>query len=139
MATPASVVANHLRAVKLIKKSLLITSDFPPVPGGESVWFYHIFRQLPADRVVVLAPRLPGAGDFDLKQRFAVHRTGGVSYGSVLGKTAKSINFLKYLFKMLQRNDIGLIHCGQAISIGPIGLLAKRLYRIPYFVYFFGH
>ena len=123
----------------MIKKSLLITSDFPPVPGGESVWFYNIFRHLPSSKVVVLAPQLPGAKSFDLKQQFIVHRARGVSYGSILGKATKSINFLIDQFKIYQQDDIELLHCGQAISVGPVGLLFKRLYGIPYFIYFFGH
>ena len=123
----------------MIKKTLLITSDFPPVPGGESVWFYNIFRHLPSSKFVVLAPQLPGAKNFDLKQQFIVHRAKGVSYGSILGKATKSINFLIDLFKIHQQDDIELLHCGQAISLGPIGLLFKRLYGIPYFIYFFGH
>ena len=34
---------------------LLISSDFPPVPGGQSRYLYDLWSCLPADQVVVLA------------------------------------------------------------------------------------
>lgn len=48
-----------------MKNSLLLTNDYPPVPGGISTVFYHIWKYFPEDRMPVLTPRVDGAEVFD--------------------------------------------------------------------------
>ena len=122
-----------------MRKSLLITSDFPPVPGGESVWFYNIFTLLPSSKVIVIAPELPGAEEFDSKQQLVIRRVKGILHGTILKKLMKSIEFLAYSLNTCWQANIEVVHCGQALSVGPIGLLLKCLRGTPYFIYFFGH
>ena len=53
-----------------MKRSLLLTYDFPPVPGGISTVFYHIWKYFPPDRMLVLTPRMEGDGDTDRRSAF---------------------------------------------------------------------
>jgi len=55
-------------------RALLVTNDFPPRIGGVQQYEWNLVRQLPADRVAVLAPRWPGWREHDRDQAFAVHR-----------------------------------------------------------------
>ncbi len=53
---------------------LLLTQDFPPaLPGGISVYYYHLCRAI-GGAVSVLAPRAADAAEFDASQPFAIHR-----------------------------------------------------------------
>ena len=45
---------------KVLKKSLLVTLDFPPNLGGVATFYYNVCRNLPADKIVVLAPKQAG-------------------------------------------------------------------------------
>jgi len=57
-----------------IPRVLLVTNDFPPRIGGVQQYEWNLIRQLPADRVAVLAPSWPGWRERDREQAFAVHR-----------------------------------------------------------------
>ena len=64
-----------------MKKSLLITSTFPPQVGGMEDYLYNIAKRLPKDKVVVLAPTRSISGEkvdsykFDKEQNFKIYRT----------------------------------------------------------------
>lgn len=57
-----------------MRRTLLLTNDFPPRPGGIQSYVHALARRLPADRVVVYAPAWPGAAEFDAQQPFPVIR-----------------------------------------------------------------
>jgi phosphatidylinositol alpha-1,6-mannosyltransferase len=69
-----------------VRRTLLITNDFPPRVGGIQSYVHELASRLPADRLTVLASQYPGAAKFDAAQRFSVVRyptsvllpTGGV-------------------------------------------------------------
>ncbi|MGW4122619.1 glycosyltransferase family 4 protein [Nocardia sp. NPDC004711] len=57
-------------------RTLLVTNDFPPRPGGIQSYLHALARQLPADELVVYAPRWRGDSHwkFDAQQPFQVVR-----------------------------------------------------------------
>ena len=57
-----------------IPRTLLVTNAFPPKVGGIQTFMEGLWRALPADRVGVLAPRFPGADDYDAGEPFLVRR-----------------------------------------------------------------
>ncbi len=57
-----------------MRRTLLLTNDFPPRTGGIQSYLYELAVRLPADRLVVYAPAWPGAADFDAGQPFQVVR-----------------------------------------------------------------
>ncbi len=60
-----------------MRRTLLITNDFPPRAGGIQSYVQALAERLPADRLVVYAPAWPGAADFDAAQQFEVVRHPG--------------------------------------------------------------
>jgi phosphatidylinositol alpha-1,6-mannosyltransferase len=60
-----------------MRRTLLVTNDFPPRAGGIQSYVHALATRLPADRLVVYAPAWPGADEFDAAQPFPVvrHRT----------------------------------------------------------------
>ncbi|QIS10887.1 glycosyltransferase family 4 protein [Nocardia arthritidis] len=57
-------------------RTLLVTNDFPPRPGGIQSYLHALATQLPPDDLVVYAPRWRGDSHlkFDAKQKFQVVR-----------------------------------------------------------------
>ncbi|MFE5289728.1 glycosyltransferase family 4 protein [Nocardia sp. NPDC056611] len=57
-------------------RTLLVTNDFPPRPGGIQSYLHALAQQLPADELVVYAPRWKGDSHwkFDAQQPFQVVR-----------------------------------------------------------------
>ncbi len=58
-------------------RTLLVSNDFPPRPGGIQGYLHELARRLPPDDLVVYAPDWPGAGSFDAAQPFTVVRHPG--------------------------------------------------------------
>ena len=59
-------------------RTLLVTNDFPPRPGGIQSYLQNLVDRLPADQMTVYAPRWRGDAAFDGAQPYEIvrHRTG---------------------------------------------------------------
>jgi phosphatidylinositol alpha-1,6-mannosyltransferase len=57
-----------------VAKTILVTNDFPPRPGGIQQFVYNLAIRQPADSVVVYASTWRGAAKFDAEQPFEVVR-----------------------------------------------------------------
>ena len=55
-------------------RTLVVTNDFPPRPGGIQAFVHSLASRLPQDEVVVYAPTWKGSDDFDAAQHFPVVR-----------------------------------------------------------------
>jgi phosphatidylinositol alpha-1,6-mannosyltransferase len=55
-------------------KTLVVTNDFPPRPGGIQAFVHNLAVRRPSGSVVVYAPAWPGAETFDAAQPFPVVR-----------------------------------------------------------------
>src|ERR1700761_7378849 len=57
-----------------MRRTLIVTNDFPPRQGGIQSFVYELARRLDADRLTVYAPKGDGAAAFDPPQPFQVVR-----------------------------------------------------------------
>ena len=59
-----------------MRRTLLVTNDFPPRPGGIQSYLHSFASQLPGEELVVYAPRWRGDSHekFDARQPFEVIR-----------------------------------------------------------------
>ena len=57
-----------------MRRTLLISNDFPPRAGGIQSYVHELACHLPAADLVVYAPAWPGAAEFDAAQPYPVHR-----------------------------------------------------------------
>jgi phosphatidyl-myo-inositol dimannoside synthase len=60
-----------------IPRTLLVTNDFPPRVGGIQRTLHALVRELPADRVTVLAPSWEGTEAFDAVEPYRIVRASG--------------------------------------------------------------
>ena len=57
-----------------MRRTLIVTNDFPPRLGGIQSFVHELARRLPPERLTVYAPAWDGAAEFDAKQPFEVIR-----------------------------------------------------------------
>lgn len=57
-----------------MRRTLLVTNDFPPRAGGIQSYLHELATRLPADALTVYAPAWDGAAEFDAAQPFGVYR-----------------------------------------------------------------
>jgi phosphatidylinositol alpha-1,6-mannosyltransferase len=57
-----------------VARTLVVTNDYPPRVGGIQRTLEALVRQLPGDRVGVVAPGLPGSSAFDARAGYRVFR-----------------------------------------------------------------
>ena len=57
-----------------MRRTLVVTNDFPPRPGGIQTFVHEYVRRLPADSVVVYTSSWRDAAEFDAQQAFPVVR-----------------------------------------------------------------
>lgn len=120
------------------KMSLLITNDFPPIVSGISTVFYQIWKRLPSDRTMILAPKAPGCDEFDKKEPFHIIRKRIPTGESGKTKLVKMIFNIFYALCYAKKYNIGKLHCGQILSVGLAGLICKKLFGVKYNVYVYG-
>ncbi len=58
-------------------RTLVVTNDFPPRPGGIQAFVHALASRQPAGEVVAYAPAWEGATAFDAAQPFPVVRHPG--------------------------------------------------------------
>ncbi len=120
------------------EKSLLITNDFPPIVSGISTAFYQLWRYLPNERIVVMAPKTNGSAEFDDGQTFIILRKWLPVGESNIAKLVKSVLVTLRALYVVPKYRARKLHCGQILSAGLAGLVCKRIFGAPYAVYVYG-
>jgi len=100
-------------------RTLLVTNDFPPRPGGIQIFVHKLAVRQPADSLVVYASSWRGAAEFDAEQPLEVvrDRTG------VLLPTPR---VARRAAELARAHDCDTVWFGAA---APLGLLAAGLRR----------
>ena len=62
------------RYTRPVRRTLIVTNDFPPRRGGIQSFVHALATRLPAGTVTVYAPAWKGAAEFDARQPFPVIR-----------------------------------------------------------------
>jgi len=118
--------------------SLLITNDFPPIVSGISTVFYHLIRNLPGEKPLILAPQVRGCEEWDRREGFSVIRKRMPLGESQKAKLLKALLNTFWAFYYVRKLGVKKLHCGQVLSSGFAGFLCKRILGIPYSVWVYG-
>lgn len=116
---------------------LVVTNKFAPHRGGTAVVWENWCQNWPAQDLTVIAPLTPGSREFDASVGYRVIR---VWYPDI-PKIRMLFVYLMLAFRALLEclaTRPSLIHCGQVFETGPVGLVAKRLFKIPYCIHTYG-
>lgn len=126
-----------------IKKSFLITLDFPPNYGGVASYYYQLVKNMPPEKIVVLAPKINNSEKFDLHEKFTIIRSESLSKiakskGGLFNIKSK-ITWLALAeeIKILAKNHaVEILLIGQVLPLGHLGLILKK--KFPYIVFTHG-
>jgi phosphatidylinositol alpha-1,6-mannosyltransferase len=118
-------------------KALLITNDFPPMAGGEAVWYAQMCGTRPPERIIVLAPHVPGDREFDARQPYRIIRAWAPTSPHPLARLVQIIVLFACGLGIARRKECGDIHIGH-LYLGVIGLALNRWLHLPYVVYLHG-
>jgi phosphatidylinositol alpha-1,6-mannosyltransferase len=118
-------------------RSLLLTNDYPPIPGGISTVYYHMWKFYPEDRMIILTPKVNGAADFDRRSGRRVSRFP--SFGrSVAGRLSGFVTMAFLTAYYVLFRGVREIHAGQILSSGPIGYFFQKVFGIPCYLWLYG-
>ncbi|MEX2289747.1 MAG: glycosyltransferase family 4 protein [Mycobacteriales bacterium] len=98
-------------------RTLVLSNDFPPRPGGIQAYVHSLAARQPDGEVVVYAPAWEGAGAFDAQQPFPVVRHPG----SLMLPTPEVLSRARQIARV---EGCDRVWFGAA---APLGLLAPRL------------
>jgi len=104
-----------------MKKSLLVTIDFPPKLGGVAQYYQNICSNLPKDKIVVLTNKLEGSAEFDKQQQYKIYRKD-LLYKIFWPKWLKMIKQIK---KIVKQENIEQIYVGQILPVGEAAMLVN--------------
>jgi phosphatidyl-myo-inositol dimannoside synthase len=102
-----------------MSRTLLVTNDFPPRPGGIQSFVHNLALRLPPDQVVVYASTFDGVDAFDAAQPFPVVRENT----RMLLPTPV---VARHAVRLAREHECDTVLFGAA---APLGLLASRLRR----------
>lgn len=100
-------------------RTLLVTNDFPPRPGGIQSFVHHLAVRQPPGSLVVFASTWPGAARFDAGQPFEVVRADTRMLLPTPAAARRAV-------ELARAHGCGAVWFGAA---APLGLLADRLRR----------
>ena len=129
--------------------TLLIANSFPPATGGIENLLFRIAQNSSRLELIVLAPDMPGAADFDRQLGFEVVRLSGDG-GSLPTRVRSSLTyrlahpavdtFFRYwrtARRLVRQRKVAVVQCGH-IYAGFIGYCLKLLEGVPYITYIYG-
>ena len=124
--------------MKSKEKVLMISSDFPPIPGGQSRFLYDLWSCLPGEKVVVLVPEVEGAEAVDADLDCRIMRISLPLGGGRWGRVRKAFGLLWAALRVVREEEVRAVHCGQVFSAGFAGYGCRLLEGVPYYPYVHG-
>ena len=109
-----------------MKKTLLVTLDFPPQRGGVARYYDNLCRHLSGGSIVVLAPRAHGFVDeavFSVVRRSLVWRWW-----------PQWLPLFWHIFRAARKHQCKHIAVGQVLPVGTVVWLLSFIWRLPYSV-----
>lgn len=118
-----------------MKKTLLLTLEFPPDIGGISTYYKNLCEELPPQDLYVLAPEKEGCECYDKEKLFTVYRREFYSKTPLWPKWA---GILRTVIPIIRKENVQNILVGNILPLGYIAYLVKMKYKIPYFIFTHG-
>lgn len=117
-----------------MKKTLIITLEFPPHIGGIATYVDLLAQGLPSDKVVVLAPHHKDAKEWDEKRPYTIIRKTLLS--NLFWPRWVRLCFLTWSICRKEKIEVVMLH--HILPVGYAALFVKKIKRIPYIVFSHG-
>ena len=108
---------------------LIFTDNYPPQLGGIGTYAYELAKNLHAEgvEVIVLAPRVEGDKEWDLREKF-------ITYRLVKKRPLFEFHALLLLFYLTLRGHVDRVLCMICHPCGSLAILTNFLFNVPYYV-----
>ena len=121
-----------------MKKTLIITWDFPPQIGGISTYVKRFADSMPSDKVVILTFKIP-------KQKAECKEIDSAVPYKVIRKNLlfpkfiwpRWLRLVWQVWRIVKKEKIEAIHIHNVLPAGYAGFVMKKFKKIPYLI--FGH
>lgn len=100
-------------------RTLLLTNDFPPRPGGIQSYLENLLAHLPADDVIVYAPRWKGCEAYDAAAPYRI-----VRHPTTL--MLPSLAVARRAVALVRENDIHTVWFGAAAPLAVLGPVLRQ-------------
>ncbi len=115
-----------------LKRTLLVTPDFPPKTGGISSYLAAIFTHL-SKEVVVVTPYTDGPYLFPIPANLTVLRPRPL----LLAGKSILLSLLLFSIRVAARGRVEVVHCGH-LYLAFVGHLLRKLFGIPWVTWVHG-
>lgn len=117
-----------------MKKTLVITLEFPPTIGGIATYVDNLAKNLESEKMIVLASLLrPGKKEAD--RSYTIQRSPLLYPMFIWPRWAKLFFIVRHIVKKEKIEQIMVHH---VLPAGYVALLMKKFSRIPFTVFFHG-
>lgn len=116
-----------------MKKTLIITLEFPPQVGGIATYVEQLASQLDPAKVVVLAPKNLHAIEWDKKQKYKIYRKNHFWF-----LWPRWFRLLWQVFWLCRKEKIEMILVHHVLPVGYIAVVMKKLKKIPFIIFSHG-
>lgn len=118
-----------------MKRTLIISMEFPPQVGGIATYVHALASALPAESTWVLAPKDAAAAEWDAQQSYHIVRADFLYPAFMWPRWLK----LWWVVKRLVREQkIERIMVHHVLPVGYVAQLAKRALKVPFVVFSHG-
>jgi len=115
-----------------MKRTLLVTIDFPPQVGGVANYWGNLAQHMGADNFVVLAPEEDNSLEFDMKQNYLIYRKNLFYKHKWIWP--KWLLLLFQTYKICKQEKIEKVIVTHILPCGTVAYIIKKLLGIPYLV-----
>lgn len=115
-----------------MKKTLLITLEWPPVKGGVGRYLSDFCDELPADQLIVLTNKTK---EGPVKTGYKVYRQDLITKWPIWPKW---LGLIWRVSRLVKEEKIEIIQVSHILPIGTVAYLIKKWLKIPYLVYIHG-
>ncbi|MFA6548255.1 MAG: glycosyltransferase family 4 protein [Candidatus Magasanikbacteria bacterium] len=115
-------------------KKLIITLEYPPQIGGIATYVYNLASHLPAQDVVVYAPKNKNQEEFDAKNPWKTYRLNPY-WGFVWPKW---LRLFFQIITLVNQEKIEMLYVNHVLPVGYVAYLVKKFKKIPYTLFLHG-
>lgn len=115
-----------------MKRTMLVTLDFPPMVGGVASYWANLSRLMPSDNFFVLAEESDSSLDLDVNQSFLIYRRSLLSHRRWLWP--KWLPLFWEMFRLARHLRIQKFIVAHVLPTGTAALILKKILRLPYVV-----
>lgn len=118
-----------------MKKTLIITLEFPPDIGGIATYVHDLAEALDPHKTIVLAPPVAGTSAWDDAQPYTIIRKN-LLWPKMFWP--RWIRLLLIARRIAKKEQVELVIIHHVLPVGYIGLYLKRFLKIPYLLFSHG-